>query len=510
MSVRRALVCAPLMPWFDRESGGQSIWDLIMFLREEGWAVSFACENPAEGARYKRLLQQHGVAVYDGFDERLDDLIAHGRLDLAIFAFWYTAEALLRKVRVNSPATRVAVNTMDLHFLRNARRLIGAAGGAAGALDEDAGDEYRRELNAYAGSDGVFCVSRKEAGILADLLGEPDLVHVVTDYEHMPDPGLGFDERRGILFVGNFQHPPNVEAAEFLCREIVPRIDPSLLEEHPVYIVGNQLVEKGVGRLAEGIGGVRMVGWVPTLTPYYHRTRIVVAPLLHGAGTKRKVLQALTVGEPIVSTSMGVEGFDLAPGRDLLVADEPAAFASAVERLLTDRDLWQELSANGRAAVAAAYDRDEVKRRFLATVESLLERDPKRVDPTPAELNGDGPAAYGQLVERIRSTVEAHVPDGGPVVVASKGDEKLLRFKGVEGWHFPQAEGGIYAGYYPRDSQDAIEALEALRDRGARYLLFPRTAFWWLDHYTGLREHLDRNYERLVSREDTCQIYSLN
>lgn len=507
MRVRRALICAPLMPELDRESGAQSIYDLIMFLREAGWAVSFAAENPANGERYKRLLQQRGVTVYEGFGDRLDDLISYGQLDLAIFAFWYIGERLIRKVRLRSPTTRVAVNTMDLHFLRNSRRLLGVANRSEPALDETAGAEYARELSTYASADAVFCVSPKEASLLGDLVGDPGLAHVVTDYERMPPSPLGFDERRGVLFVGNFRHPPNAEAVEFLCREVVPRLDPDLLREHPVSIVGNELGEK-VLRMGEGMPGVRMVGWVPSLLPYLHRSRVAVSPLLHGAGTKRKVLQALTVGLPTVSTTYGVEGFDLVPGRDVLVADDPDEFAAAVTLLLGDRQAWETLAASGPRAVGATFDRDAVAERFRAIVERVLERTPRTVEPTPEEVAA-GKVTYAGVVERVRHLVDGQLPPRSRVAVVSKGDDRLLRFRTAIGRHFPVDDSGSYAGYYPADDAAAIEQVERMREDGVDFLVFPQPALWWLDHYAAMREHLDERYAQ-AARDEAGVVYSLS
>jgi hypothetical protein len=75
-------------------------------------------------------------------------------------------------------------------------------------------------------------------------------------------------------------------------------------------------------------------------------------------------------------------------------------------------------------------------------------------------------------------------------------------------WHFPEARPGVYAGYHPADSDAAIAELEAIRARGAAFLLFPGTALWWLDHYDGLRKHLEDGY-RCVRRDERCAIFDL-
>jgi GT2 family glycosyltransferase len=116
---------------------------------------------------------------------------------------------------------------------------------------------------------------------------------------------------------------------------------------------------------------------------------------------------------------------------------------------------------------------------------------------------------YQQLVERIRVVAHATLPSDTTVLVVSKGDDELLKLNGRPAWHFPQTEDGMYAGYYPADSAAAIEHLETLRASGAGFLLFPSTAFWWLDHYTEFKQHLEYQYSIVVNQEDTCVIFSL-
>src|SRR5262249_10584399 len=147
--------------------------------------------------------------------------------------------------------------------------------------------------------------------------------------------------------VGNFRHAPNVGAVEFLCREIIPRVDPALLAEHPLSIVGNELNETVIG-YGRGLAHVKMVGWVPSVFPYLNQARIEVIPLLFGAGPKRKLVQALMAGTPTVSTTIGIEGLGLQDEKHVLVADDPEDFARGIERLLTDEPLWQRISSDGK------------------------------------------------------------------------------------------------------------------------------------------------------------------
>jgi hypothetical protein len=116
---------------------------------------------------------------------------------------------------------------------------------------------------------------------------------------------------------------------------------------------------------------------------------------------------------------------------------------------------------------------------------------------------------YRRLIGQIREAARSILPSEATVIVVSKGDDELLELDGRQGWHFPQNENGVYAGYYPKDSAQAIAHLEELREKGAEFLLFPGTALWWLVRYEDFGQHLDSHYTRLWS-DDTCVIYRLS
>jgi hypothetical protein len=123
-------------------------------------------------------------------------------------------------------------------------------------------------------------------------------------------------------------------------------------------------------------------------------------------------------------------------------------------------------------------------------------------------VDGEGDRVEDGSHEAVRELVSSAVPAGATVLVASRGDDELLELDGKTGWHFPRGEDGSWSGYYPADSAEAIAHLERLRALGAEYLLFPNTALWWLEHYGGLREHLEDRY-RVVAREESGAIYDL-
>jgi glycosyltransferase involved in cell wall biosynthesis len=162
-----------------------------------------------------------------------------------------------------------------------------------------------------------------------------------------------------ILYMGTMDYDPNVDAARFFARSVLPRVR----REYPgtcFHVVGKDPAPE-VLELHDGRGCV-VHGLVPDVTPFYERASLVVAPIRQGSGTRLKVLEALARGKALVSTSTGAEGLNLRPGIDLEIADEPDAFARACVRLLTDPAARARLGDAGRQRVLECYRWDKVGR----------------------------------------------------------------------------------------------------------------------------------------------------
>jgi glycosyltransferase involved in cell wall biosynthesis len=114
-----------------------------------------------------------------------------------------------------------------------------------------------------------------------------------------------------------------------------------------------------------------------------------------------------------------------------------------------------------------------------------------------------------ELVPRFHAFLLRTVPPSADVLVVSKGDRALLDVENRRTAHFPQRGDGVYLGYYPQESQAAIEHLEALREKGAKFIAFPATAFWWLEHYDGLRRHLESRCRLIAHDDEVGALYAL-
>lgn len=499
--MKRALICQTRVPEIDRDSGSQQVDLYLRWLTEAGWSVSFAAINSDGEERHERRLRQSGIATYVGEDS-VRELLANERFDLALLAFWEPASRLLPLLRETSPRSRVIVDTVDIHFLREARRSF--ASGVA--LDDGFGRRLVGELNTYREADAVLTVSASERELLTRLMGG-ERIHELPLAKPVVRSLVPFDERSGMFFAGNFRHVPNGEAVEFLCHEVLPLVAPELLAANPLTVVGSRLDEK-VRAHARGLPGVSMVGWVPSVRPYLERARICLAPLLHGAGVKGKIVEALLAGTPVITTPVGAEGIELRSGENAIIASSPPELAKSISRLLTDRAQWERLADAGHDLAYASYSPEHVGTRFLEIVNQVMEEPPRELEAATLRRSGRRERAYRTMVQEVRRALGELVPAGARVAVVSRGDEELVSLPGIEGWHVPRQEDGRWVGHHPADGAEAIAHVEGVRDRGAGWLAIPAATFWWLDHYEELREHLERSYRRVRANEHLV-VYAL-
>ncbi|RKU24815.1 hypothetical protein C6499_16450 [Candidatus Poribacteria bacterium] len=164
-----------------------------------------------------------------------------------------------------------------------------------------------------------------------------------------------------LLFTGTMNYFPNADAAIYFCDEVFPRIR----ERHPkacFYIVGNHPSEP-VKRL-EAQAGVTVTGYVPDVRPYFEKASVFVAPLRAGSGIQTKNLEAMAMGVPVVTTSVGAMGLEADIGKELLVADTPTDFAEQVIHLLDNKCLRQTLAQTARTRVENSYSWEAIGERL--------------------------------------------------------------------------------------------------------------------------------------------------
>lgn len=361
---RHVLVIDALTPCPDRDSGSLRLVNLMRLLVSEGAHVVFLPANRAHAGRYTEALQQLGVEVWSApFARRAPAWLAeHGpRFDAVLVCRHYVAREFLPLLRKYAPQARIVFDSIDLHYLREAR-----AAEIAGdpALARQAGATRARELDVIARSDLTLVVSDAERALLAEDAPQAR-VEVLSNLHEVAGPGLPFAQRRDLVFVGGFRHPPNVDGVRWFVEAAFPRIR-ERLPGVVFHCIGGDVPPQI--RACAQVDGVVVHGHVPDIAPYMDGCRVAVAPLRFGAGVKGKVNLSMAHGQPVVATGCAVEGMHLEDGRDVLVADDVTGFADAVVRLYSDEGFWRTLSANGLDNVAAHFSMDASR----ATVRRLL------------------------------------------------------------------------------------------------------------------------------------------
>ncbi len=219
--------------------------------------------------------------------------------------------------------------------------------------------------------DQTIAVSRLDRDLLRE--GNPKLrVAVIPNgcdtcaLRPLPDTAGG----NGLLYIGTLGYPPNADAVLHFTQTILPLIR-RRVPDAQLAVVGHRppLAVRGLAERGE----IVLAGTVDDLLPYYREAKVCVAPLRAGSGTRLKILEAMALGRPVVSTGVGCEGLEVVDGVHLLVADEPVDFADRVVQLLTDPQLRYRLCQNARALVESAYDWSAICQRLLQLYEELAQ-----------------------------------------------------------------------------------------------------------------------------------------
>jgi|GEM_PF-2048338 len=360
----------------DMDAGSVRMFNLLNILARQGCKVSFAAENLQFHEPYSSQLRHEGVehlgvpAIYD-LDLYLEK---HAyEFDIIILSRKYVAERFLQLIRRYAPRTKIIFDTVDLMFMRFFRQ---AEVEKSEKIRQEAEASRRAELELCATADLTYVVSQEEAEILAADIPRNKIAVVPLIHDTAPAGPL-FAEREGILFVGGYQHPPNLDAIEYFLDEILPRLS-DRLPGLPVHIVGSNTPERLKKRASQQ---VIVHGYVANLDDLLDRVRLSIAPLRFGAGVKGKVNQSMAHGVPVVATSMATDGMHLVDGRNVLVGDTPAAFADALHRIYTDVALWNRIAAAGRENIEEHFSFSAVRKKLM---DSLLDQVPDLLAPRRA------------------------------------------------------------------------------------------------------------------------------
>jgi O-antigen biosynthesis protein len=357
-------------PCYDKESGARRLWQLMQIFKQLNFHVIFVPDNGVKEQPYIDKLQNLQIEVLytqEGYGNSMLQQVEE-RLPLVDIA-WVCRPELYEKyadlIRQNSQI-KLVYDMIDLHYLRMKRAWELSP---QSRTIENMCQWVRmqaRELKASQEADLTVTITSVEQKVLQQQ--QVNNLAVIPNL-HLPYQGdkPDFEQREGLLFIGSYNHPPNIDAVKWLCWEIMPLVWEQL-PDIKVTLLGNQPTEE-VTALAND--QVTVTGYVADVTPYFLSHRVFVAPLRYGAGMKGKIGQSLEYGLPIVSTEIGVEGMDLNDEQNVLVAKQTEEFARQIIKLYGDKTLWDRLASYSERAIAP-YAPEIVKEELHQVLGNLL------------------------------------------------------------------------------------------------------------------------------------------
>ncbi len=361
-SKQRVLVVDACMLTPDQDSGSLRMFEMLCALRELQCKVTFVADNLEHREPYVSQIQGQGVEVlYHPYTPSITKFLEASGADFDVIVLSRATVAckyvdLVKRV---APRARLVFDTVDLHFLREERKAELEQSTAARAV---ATLTRKQELDAMARADLTLVVSPIEQQLLNKLV--PSVKVEIVSNIHATNPGpKKFRERDGILFIGGFRHPPNLDAVYWYAEHVLP-----ILRDKVPGIVTTIIGSNAPASLQKlAAPDFVIAGFVEDVKPYYDNATLSISPLRYGAGVKGKVNLAMQYGVPVVATPVSAEGMYLEDGVNVLIGESPEQFADAVIRLHTDEALWNRLSKAGLDNIETHFSR-QCAREALARV----------------------------------------------------------------------------------------------------------------------------------------------
>jgi O-antigen biosynthesis protein len=374
------LIIDSYVPLYDQESGSYRLLNIIKILLELNYFVIFLPDDGIFREPYTVELQQLGVEVLyhllppeHGLPQLQPTLYQFRDYLPLIDIAWVCRPELCRKyinlLRIK-PEIKVIYDTVDLHFVRLKRQYELAR--QAQMLTKPVTTKTWQQAEALETklarqADLTLVVTSVEKEILGQY--QINTVGVIPNIHPLYTGSItAYEQRANLLFIGGYNHPPNVDAVLWLCQEIMPLVWQAQPEMQLTLLGSHPTVE--VLALAAD-PRIHVTGYLKDVESFFLNHRVFVSPLRFGAGMKGKIGQSLSYGLPVISTSIGVEGMDLKHQFDAMIADDAQPFAELILKLYQDPQLWQQLSQNSLESVQR-FGATAVRSQLKTLLENLV------------------------------------------------------------------------------------------------------------------------------------------
>lgn len=344
---RRVLVLDHCTPTPDQDAGSVTALNLMILLSSMGFIVTFIPEdNFLYMPEYTPLLQKIGIEVlYAPYCTSVKQHLMEwgNRYELALLFRPVVAERHMKTVRQHCKNIKILYHAHDLHFLRMSRE---ATLQNNPKLHQAVKRMKHLEFDTILQADASIIHSETEIEMLQRELHKAK-TYLFPLTLSIPGTQHARQDRHDIVFIGGSAHPPNIDAIQYLVKDVMPLLRKQLPGVR-LYVVGNN-PHPDILDLATD--DVILTGIIKELPPFLDKIRVAVAPLRYGAGIKGKIGCTMASGLPTIATSIATEGMALTHEENILIADTKEAIADSICRAYLDESLWCQLS---RASITFA------------------------------------------------------------------------------------------------------------------------------------------------------------
>lgn len=370
----KLLIIGTVFPEPDSSAAGSRMLQLIELFQQQDWEITFA--SAAAESEFAADLSELGVtqvsielnsSSFDEFVKKLDP-------QLVIFDRFMTEEQFGWRVADNCPNAVRILDTEDLHCLRHARHQALKENRTFSTFDL-LNEHAKREIASIYRCDVSLIISAFEMELLRPVFKVdeallhylPFMLEPISEEEQKAWIPLG--ERQHFLSIGNFLHPPNWDAVQYLKTDIWPLIRKQLPEAE-MHVYGAYTSEKAK-QLHSKKDGFLILGRAENAKEVIGKAKVLLAPLRFGAGLKGKLVEAMQCGTPSVTTSIGAEAMHGNLTWSGAIADSPEDFAQASVKLFTDRSAWEVAQQNGVSIINKIYPKKKLGSQFIQRLDAL-------------------------------------------------------------------------------------------------------------------------------------------
>ncbi|MBB1331899.1 glycosyltransferase [Pseudoalteromonas sp. SG43-7] len=372
--MKKVLVIGYVWPEPNSSAAGTHMMSLLKAFKNENWAVEFA--SPAQKTEHMVNLDDYGIssATIALNCASFDEYVINYAPDIVMFDRFMMEEQFGWRVDKHCPNAVKILDTEDLQCLRNARHEAHKGNRAFNHSDLHS-DLAKREIAAILRCDLSLIISSFEMQLLADVFKvDSNLLHhlpFMVDLSSLPEQTKSFEQRQHFMTIGNFRHAPNWDAVLYL-QQIWPLIRKQLPQAE-LHIYGSYPPPKATA-LNNPKTGFLIKGWAADAYQVMESARVCISPLRFGAGIKGKLLEAMIMQTPSVTTTIGSEGMHHDLPWSGVVENEPQQFADAAVALYQNKSLFTQAQTAGNTILKTHYDKQLLSNNLIIKIQSIKEQ----------------------------------------------------------------------------------------------------------------------------------------